>query len=208
MRKLMTLLLVLAVSSCGKVGDNTLRDANESIMGKYECTSMIWNGGSIDLDNDGIASEDIMAEFRNMDLCQIVIETPLRIKEAQEIGQYMDFYLEVPMQDIRYNKVDDTYELLNSAYGNGMSLGFAFIIDSKGNISLRANRENDSVLTNEYPDFIEHYEYQFTSADEISLLSPGIIVAKVKSAYFDHLTREMVYGETEYRYERISYSYM
>lgn len=204
----MALLLLLAVFSCGNVEDNTLRDANESIMGKYKCTSMIWHGGSIDLNDDGIASEDIMAEFSNMDLCQIVIETPLRIEEAQEVGQYIDFYLEVPMQDIKYSKINDTYELLNSTYGNGMSLSFAFIIDSEGNISFRTNPENDSVLTKEYPDFIEHYEYQFISADEISLLSPGIIVAKVKSAYFDHLTREMVYGETEYRYERFSYSYM
>ena len=207
MRVLMAFLLVLAVSSCAKHENYTLRDANESIMGKYQCTSIVWNGTSVDLNNDGTASEDIATEFGCMNFCQIVIETPLYIKEATEIDQYVYFYLEVPMQDIRYNKIDDTYELQNSIYGNGMNIGFSFIIDSKGSISFRTNPENDSVLTKEYPNSIDHYEYQFTNAKGISFINPGVIVVNVNSAYYDHLTGEMVYGVTEYRYERSSYSY-
>ena len=203
----MTCLLLLAAISCAKEDNSILRDANESIMGKYQCTSIIWNGYPVDLNNDGTASEDIATEFDSMGFCQTVIETPLRIKEATEVGQYVNFSLEVPMQDIIYNKIEDTYELQNSNFGNGMNIGFSFIIDSKGNISLSTNPENNSVLTKEYPNSIEHYEYQFTNAKGISFINPGVIVVNVNSAYYDHLTGEMVYGVTEYRYERSSYSY-
>ena len=205
---IMAFLLVLAVSSCAKEDNNILRDANESIMGKYQCTSITWNGDPVDLNNDGAASQDIMTEFNNMDFCREIVKTILRIREATDIGQYMNFTIEVPMQDIVYSKIDDTYELQNSTYGNGMTIGFSFIVDNEGNISFKTTPENDSVLTKEYPDSIEHYDYQFTSAKEISLLNPGIITAKINSAYWDHSKGEMVYGVTEYRYERTSYSYM
>lgn len=56
---------LFAVTACGeKLWEEDLeKKTADAIRGYYEIESMTWHGSPVDLNNDGVALEDIMAEF-------------------------------------------------------------------------------------------------------------------------------------------------
>ena len=61
-------LLPLLLLSCSKEEDDSLEKITDTIIGRYECRSATIQGRPLDLNEDGTAEDDMIAEFKGFDI--------------------------------------------------------------------------------------------------------------------------------------------
>ena len=201
-------LLPLLLLSCSKEEDDSLEKITDTIVGRYVCRSATIQGKLLDLNGDGTAGDDMMAEFEGFELAyQRITEEPVRIFPVKEYETDESFHIEIPKQRVDYDKRSGKYIIRGMYIGDSMYIGFEYSVDRSGKINAAPHNEgNGDDLGGEYDDMIYLIDYQGNSAKEIAFDQAGGFEAVVDCTCYDFATDEMVTVPVRFVYERVSYS--
>ena len=205
----LAVMTALAVS-CAEEEDDIYEMVSDTVVGKYEYKSVTIQGYSLDLNGDGIASDDVMAEFEgktmNMDW---LWRTPLKVFPYDPFwGEKERLHVEIPKQYIDYDKTTGEY-VTDFMYGNSMILTFCWWIDESGKIYTEGEkRGEDEDLYYEDDRIIERVDCKNSNniAKELTFDQKGGIKALVESSYYDFATDQLLTVPVLFEYERVSYS--
>ena len=205
----LAILTALAVS-CAEEEDDIYEMVSDTVVGKYEYKSVTIQGYSLDLNGDGIASDDVMAEFEgktmNMDW---LWRRPLKVSPYDPFwGGRQRVNVEIPKQYINYDKTTGEY-VTDVMYGNSMILSFSWWIDESGKIYTEGEkRGEDEDLYKEDDRIIERVDCKNSNniAKELTFDQKGGIKALVESSYYDFATDKLLTVPVLFEYERVSYS--
>ena len=207
MRRLFHTLLVLVIfASCNKPADDTLEKITDTIVGRYMCKSATIQGYQLDLDGNGIVSDDVIAEFERFEAAFWAIrDRPVRISPVKEYGQVANINIEIPKQRVNYDKRNDEY-LIKIMSGSSMYICFRYLVDESGKIVAWPYNEGNSTLGWEDDDMIEFVDYRDNSAKEIILDQKGGFQALIDCTFYDFATDKIITVPVLFVYERVSYS--
>lgn len=207
MRRLFHTLLVLVIfASCNKPADDTLEKITDTIVGRYMCKSATIQGYQLDLDGNGIVSDDVIAEFERFEAAFWAIRDRLvRISPVKEYGQVANINIEIPKQRVNYDKRNDEY-LIKIMSGSSMYICFRYLVDESGKIVAWPYNEGNSTLGWEDDDMIELVDYRDNSAKEIILDQKGGFQALIDCTFYDFATDKIITVPVLFVYERVSYS--
>lgn len=204
----LAVMTALAVS-CAEEEDDIYEMVNDTVVGKYEYKSVTIQGYSLDLNGDGIASDDVMAEFEgktmNMDW---LWRRPLKVFPYDPFWGKERLHVEIPKQYIDYDKTTGEY-VTDFMYGNSMILTFSWWIDESGKIYTEGEkRGEDEDLYYEDDRIIERVDCKNSNniAKELTFDQKGGIKALIESSYYDFATDQLLTVPVLFEYERVSYS--
>lgn len=202
-----SIIVIITFSSCNKHDEKALlTSVNEQIMGRYKCKSITFLGDPIDIDNDGNTSTNIINEFSKYDYTREIINTPLRIAPAGNYDYSMLINMEIPIQNIRFDKKHNKYSTKDYSKKSSF-ISFSYSIGKDGLLSFSVY-QNKEIAKEDYDGIIEgiDLDYRNTYGIEIVKLGNGIFEAKVACMFYDFATSSIVKGQAIYRYERFLYS--
>lgn len=207
MRHLFRILLLLVMfASCNKPADDTLEKITDTIVGRYLCKSATIQGYQLDLDGNGIASDDIIAEFERFEAAfWTTRDTPVRISPVKEYGQVANIDIEIPKQRVNYDKRTGEY-IIKIMSGSSMYICFRYSVDESGKIVTWPYNEGNSTLGWEDKDMIELIDYRDNSAKEIIFDQKGGFQALIDCTFYDFATDNIITVPVLFVYERVSYS--
>ena len=205
----LAVMTALAVS-CAEEEDDIYEMVSDTVVGKYEYKSVTFQGYRLDLNGDGIASDDVMAEFEgktmNMDW---LWRTPLKVFPYDPFwGEKERLHVEIPKQYIDYDKTTGEY-VTDFMYGNSMILTFSWWIDESGKIYTEGEkRGEDEELYEEDDRIIERVDCKNSNniAKELTFDQKGGIKVLIESSYYDFATDKLLTVPVLFEYERVSYS--
>lgn len=207
MKHLFRILLVLVMfASCNKPADDTLEKITDTIVGKYSCKSATIQGYQLDIDGNGIASDDIIAEFEIFEAaCWAIRDRPVRISPVKEYGEVSNINIEIPKQRVNYDKRTGEYTIKIMS-GSSMYICFRYSVDESGKIVTWPYNEGNSTLGWEDKDMIELIDYRDNSAKEIILDQKGGFQALIDCTFYNFATDNIITVPVLFVYERVSYS--
>ena len=195
------IILILALfASCGKIEDNSLELITDTVRGKYECRSVSIQGRSLDLNGDGIVSGNMLDEFEKFWRPGDIL---LRVFPVRQYGEESAISVEIPKQDVYYDKRSGEYETPN-LYGYTMFINFMYSIDETGALSIRPGSYND--ISSEDDDMIYHVDFRDNSAVWLTMDRKGKIEAMIECTCYDFASGELITVPAIFVYERISYA--
>lgn len=189
-------------------------DITDKYIGKYLCKSITLMDGAVAIREGFEASADLYSQFTdpvwgdlpfNGSLNSSMIISPVR-----EYDYDMLFSMRIPLQDITYYKIDGyrpagTY-FCEQPSGNSTSLTFAYNVEQSGKVNFKIVSEVESFIYCEEDNrTIEHLECKYLKARNIEADGKGTIKAMVHCAFYDYSSGQLVEGDVEYVYERVSY---
>ena len=186
------ILLCLTVLSCSKEKESRLiNEWNLSINGRYAISSLEWDGDGIDLNNDGVASSDLIEEYRHFRNWQELSFSACKVKLIEEIGHYYSLTIKLPIQHITMNSHDDSFQLDENGYG-GVHL-LLFRLNKKGELDIK--KEEEDIIT-VIPES-EKYSANYASCGgtEIILMKDGIIKFATNCYLYDYSSNGFVTGK-------------
>ena len=190
-RWLASALTCMAVLSCGKDVNYDMTDAARAamdrIVGVYVLEGAEWDGGSIDLDGDGVASESIYDEL-------------VKIPEMEETGVVIDMRqpyevvarISVAVEEI-YTSGDNVDALWNERTFTPL-----FGIEPSGEYDLRI--DSDYGMSSE-PDYWREACFQ---AMAVEVTGEDGLSLSADTAFLDNKTSEIRRGRITYRFKCIS----
>lgn len=203
MKKIFYPLLMGIISvSCSKPADDTLKMFTDKIAGSYECKSITISGDPLDLNDDGIAGTDMIAEFNGFYLAALRISAPITITAASDYGQWKNIQLEIPKQCVHYDKSTSRYEIRDMATGEGMFIFFRYSIDGSGHIDVTPHNEANDTLGSEDDDMIYLVDYKGNSAKKLSFKQEGGFEALIDCTCYDFSTDRLVTVPALFVYEK------
>lgn len=204
----LAILTALAVS-CAEEEDDIYEMVNDTVVGKYEYKSITFQGYSLDLNGDGIASDDVMAEFEGIALIDLIWGSTLRVSPYDPFwGGRQRVNVVIPKQCIDYDKTTGEY-VTDVMYGNPMDLTFSWWIDESGKIYTEGDKMGeDEELYEEDDRIIERVDCKNSNniAKELTFDQKGGIKALIESSYYDFTTDQLLKVPVLIEYERVSYS--
>ena len=192
--------MMLMLASCSEVEDDSLERITDTIRGKYECKSVSIQGRSLDLNGDGIASGDMLDEFEKFWSPGDIL---LRVFPVRQYGEEQVMSVEIPKQDVYYDKRSGEYETPN-LYGYTMFINFMYSIDETGALSTRPGSYND--ISSEDDGMIYHVDFRDNSAVWLTMDRKGKIEAMIECTCYDFASGELITVPAIFVYERISYA--
>ena len=208
MRTLFYILILLVMFvSCNRPEDDTLEKITDTIIGKYMCKSAtIQDGHLLDIDGNGIVSDDVIAEFERLEAAFWAIkDRPVRISPVKEYGQVANINIEIPKQRVNYDKRTGEY-IIKIMSGSSMYICFRCSVYESGKIITWPYNEGNSTLGWEDKDMIELIDYRDNSAKEIIFDQKGGFQALIDCNFYDFATHKMMTVPVLFVYERVSYS--
>lgn len=210
MKKISCILFFAALAvSCAEEEDDIYEMVNDTVVGKYEYKSATIQGYSLDLNGDGIASDDVMAEFEGIALIDLIWGATLRVSPYDPFwGGRQSVNVVIPKQSIDYDKTTGEY-ITDFLRGNPMDLTFSWWIDESGKIHTEGDKrtENDE-LSDDYGNIIKRVDCKNSNniAKELTFDQKGGIKALIESSYYDFATDQLLTVPVLFEYERVSYS--
>lgn len=211
MKKISCILFFAALAvSCAEEEDDIYEMVNDTVVGKYEYKSATIQGYSLDLNGDGIASDDVMAEFEGIALIDLIWGATLRVSPYDPFwGGRQSVNVVIPKQSIDYDKTTGEY-ITDFLRGNPMDLTFSWWIDESGKIHTEGDKrtENDE-LSDDYGNIIKQVDCMNSNniAKELTFDQKGGIKALIESSYYDFATDQLLKVPVVIEYERVSYSH-
>ena len=204
----LAVMTALAVS-CAEEEDDIYEMVNDTVVGKYEYKSVTIQGYSLDLNGDGIASDDVMAEFEGITLIDLIWGATLRVSPYDPFwGGRQRVNVVIPKQCIDYDKTTGEY-ITDFLRGNPMDLTFSWWIDESGKIYTEGEKMGeDEDLYKEDDRIIERVDCKNSNniAKELTFDQKGGIKALIESSYYDFATDQLLTVPVLFEYERVSYS--
>lgn len=180
-----------------------LESACEQIMGTYTLDDFaLISPISMDLDADGVSSDDLMKELSGLRLCEDRIKTDrARVRTAEAFDVETESLLFIPVQNLMYNQQEDIFIKTD---GDSIYVPFVYSVTKDGDIDLKV-----SYFGSAYDDmgvYIRGYDLKYTKAKSIDVPSPGVIVLTMECGYYDFASNKIRTCSVEFRYGRVSYS--
>ena len=210
------LMAITSVSTiCCQTGPKEVpSDITDKYIGKYLCKSITLMEGAVAIREGFEASADLYSQFTdpawggspfNGSLNSYMIISPVI-----DYDYDMWFSMRIPLQDITYYKIDG-YRPAGTYYceqpsGNSTSLTFAYNVDQSGKVNFKIVYDAEMFLyCVEDNRTIEHLDCKYVEAKSIETDGKGTIKAVIHSAFYDYSSGQLVEGDVEYVYERVSY---
>lgn len=180
-----------------------LESACEQIMGTYTLDDIaLTSPMEMDLDADGVSSDDLMKELSGLRLCEDRIKTDrARVRTAEAFDVETESLLFIPVQNLMYNQQEDIFIKTD---GDSIYVPFVYSVTKDGDIELKV-----SYFGSAYDDmgvYIRGYDLKYTKAKSIDVPSPGTIVLEMECGYYDFASNKFRTCSVVFRYGRVSYS--
>lgn len=182
----------------------TLEQSNDNIRGQYTCRSACFFGNPVDLDGNGSSSTDLMQELNGME-CSYLFNEPVRVFPASDYNTDSIIPVEIPMQDIHYDRIRQLYTFQNGSFGNSAFIVFAFQVDRDGMVAYNAMNDMDTSFYNESEWDIQHADYKNIHGISMTI-ERGVMTVRFSCSYYDFISKKMVSGISELVYERKAYA--
>lgn len=189
---LMLTFLLTASTSCHKEKENKISETSEFIRGTYKLKSIIWEGDPIDLNNDGVQSNDLYVELLSLPANQISAWLGTATGNAQR--STVSIGLQMPIQGIRVDEFGDYY---------GMEGGmWVFSISGTINTDGTIEATLDRFRVDEY----ERLDLRTMHNGSVifDMTDKGSYYLRLNAAFYDRLEHKLVEGVVTYGYEWFS----
>lgn len=206
--KFLAFLFIAAVAFASCSNENgrekkILESACEQIMGTYTLDDIaLTSPMEMDLDADGVSSDDLMKELSGLRLCEDRIKADrARVRTAEAFDVETESLLFIPVQNLMYNQQEDIFIKTD---GDSIYVPFVYSVTKDGDIDLKV-----SYFGSAYDDmgvYIRGYDLKYTKAKSIDVPSPGVIVLTMECGYYDFASNKFRTCSVEFRYGRVSYS--
>ncbi len=185
-------LTLMSLSACGEGVNYDMTDAARASMdrlvGVYVLEGADWDGGSIDLDGDGVASESIYEEL--MKIPEVKEETCVRIDMREDYEAYAR--INVAIEDIYvHNGVSEglwSVRCFTPTFGVGTSGEYELDIDP-----------NYGIL-----DGISSWETSLFARMTVEVTGDESLSLSADTALLDRCTSQIVSGRLTYRFKCVS----
>lgn len=183
-----------------------LESACEQIMGTYTLDDIALTSPiSMDLDADGVSSDDLMKELSGLRLCEDRIKTDrARVRTAEAFDVETESLLFIPVQNLIYDK---QYDIFTKTDGESIYIPFVYSVTKDGDIELKLS--DKLYFGSAYDDMgacIRGYDLKYTKTKSIDVPSPGTIVLEMECGYYDFASNKFRTCSVVFRYGRVSYS--
>lgn len=206
MKQLFKLIIFAALAvSCSEKQPDILEEITDGLRGKYQLKSFTYLGEPVDLDDDGVCSNDIIAEMERYSNTDNVLSYPLIIYPVNEYDCRKSIYIHIPKQSIEFNKWTGKYDNL-SFTGNGMCIYFSYHIDHNGNIVTEVHNEKNEPTCEDWDDLIYRIDYKDTYGIKITKFGNNVLEVLINYSLYDYKTDKLVNDNAVLVYERFSYS--
>lgn len=191
------------------------KKAADAIRGKYRIESMQWHGAPVDLDDDGLADENIMREFEALEDIKnygedvwgsdIALSTALYSWDGDNwagegIGSRNSLYVHLPVQRIdpwRYEQYVQGYDSLRL---HGSFQNF----ESYYHVSWDEIIFADTISSGTFADDMDVMEIK-SGGSQWKLVGYGELELTVNYLFHDFLSKELVRDRMTIRLKRIQY---
>lgn len=183
-----------------------LESACEQIMGTYTLDDIALTSPiSMDLDADGVSSDDLMKELSGLRLCEERIKTDrARVRTAEAFDVETESLLFIPVQNLMYEQQEDVFIKTD---GESIYVPFVYSVTKDGDIELKLS--DKLYFGSAYDDMgacIRGYDLKYTKTKSIDVPSPGTIVLEMECGYYDFASNKFRTCSVVFRYGRVSYS--
>ena len=190
------LLVVLSgfLCSCRDHYSDLINETADRIEGTYDLEAIAWEGEPVDLNNDGIASKDLLQELLSLPTNaennhQAVVTSITLDRSIGAIG------MDLPMQNVSIAPNGQYPE--GWMIGNMLTVSISYHIDSSGSLLVD---HFDSVGL---PDDDSRIEIKRMKNGTVSFDYKGHMSFKVGYALYDRQSKQLVDGIIQYLFERI-----
>lgn len=208
MKKYISISLLSAlctVTACGeKLWEEDLeKKTADTIRGYYEIESMTWHGSPVDLNDDGVALEDIMAEFEALlgrPLNDYVQRTKVSYRwEGEGASQWQTIQLYLPVQDIvewRYSQYLAGEPLVLYGDYKSFSCNYSILNDKLTFYNTISTYGND-----------RYKDHDEIAKGGVTITSPeyGCLEFEVNYLFFDYAVNDLVKNRMTVRFRRVEY---
>lgn len=208
MKQLFKLIIFAALAvSCSEKQPDILEEITDGLRGKYQLKSFTYLGEPVDLDDDGVCSNDIIAEMERYSNTERILSYPLIIRPVNEFGESNNINIDIPKQDIEYNIYRDEYDN-RSFTGNGMYICFSYHVDPDRNIVTEVHNEKNEPKCEDGDGLIYRIDYKDTYGIKITKFGNDVLEVLINYSLYDYKTGKLVNDNAVLVYERFSYSVM
>lgn len=192
-QKILFVVLICSLSSCNSE-TNYVNRAADKIEGAYELTRITWEGDALDINGDGIASNDLYGELLSL---PINAENDHRafvqcLFQDRTVGYVR---MQLPMQNV--NITEDGRYPTAWMIGSRMNVSLYYQIDSEGHLAID---HFDSMAINEDDARVEMKKMNNGKA---WFNGKGALCFKVTYTFYDYIKAQLVEGIIQYSFEKI-----
>ena len=199
-------LLPLLLLSCSKEEDDSLEKITDAIIGRYECRSATIQGRPLDLNEDGTAEDDMIAEFKGFDIYNwFWQDLQTSVSPVKSYGEKRLIYITIPKQRVNYDKRTGEYTF-KAMFGDILYIGFEYSVEESGKIITEPDMKGGNDYSYEDDSMIELIDYRNNCGRSLSFDQAGGFEALVDCTCYDFATDDMVTVPILFVYERVSYS--
>lgn len=195
----------ILVVSCVKEDFSKVLEKSLSLEGRYDCISADWYGNSsVDLDNDGQKSSNLLDEFNEMSNSMLALGNNAMVVTGVEDTRHNGcLSIRFPMQYLRRNHFDGKISFANPL-GSTAWYEIYYSINTDGEIIWQ---EPDSISNpEEYVTDEGHYcdgiDFLKTGGAYVRYIIDGTICILFDITYYDWFSESWVSGKVEARYRR------
>ena len=186
-------ILSVFTSSCNKEKVNLQADTARQIVGYYNLTNVTWEGNAVDVNGDGISSNELYPQLSLL---------PLNAQRTDK-AHVMNLSLDMSEGSVRLDLPVQGYSVsLNGQYpedwimGGSLTLSLSYEINSNGNIHVE---QFDSFGLDRYD---RRTEMSRIKNGDVTFDFDGHLCFKVGYTVYDFRTHELVDGIIQYTYLR------
>lgn len=200
-------LLPLLFLSCSKEEDDDgLEKITDTIVGMYECRSATIQGRLLDLNGDGTAGDDMIAEFKGFDIYNwFGQDLHARVHPVKSYGEKQLIYITIPKQRVNYDKRTGEYTF-KAMFGDILYIGFRYSVNESGMIITEPDEKGGNDYSYEDDSMIELIDYRNNCGRSLTFDQEGGFEAVIDCTCYDFATDEVVTVPVLFVYERVSYS--
>lgn len=186
--------LICSLSSCDTNRISSVNRVADMIEGTYDLTHITWEGDALDLNGDGITSDELYAELLSL---PVNAENDHRafvqcISQDRTIGYVK---MQLPMQNVNVTE-DGRYPTV-WMIGSRITISLYYQIDPEGHLTIE---QFDSIQINEDDARVEMLKMNNGTA---WFNEKGQLFFKVTYTFYDYCKAQLVEGVIQYSFEKI-----
>lgn len=190
--------------ACGKDDFSKVIETSSKIEGRYECVSALWYGRSVDLNNDGVSSNDLFAEFDHMSNSLSALGSQAMVITGVEDTEHEGrVSISFPMQYIRENKSDGHLSFANPLGGTAW-YEISYTIDKDGKVIWQepASISDPEQYVIDDVHYRDGIDYLRTGRADVQYFIDGQFFIIFDLTYYDWSSSSWIAGKVEMRYRR------
>jgi len=191
----LAILAIVLFGSCKKDSADPIKDVSDQIYGTYNLKKILWEGEPVDVNNDGISSNNLYQELMDLPTNAGNKDNHLaHVSNFSENMQKATISIRLPLQNFSITH-DGRYPEV-WMIGNALTVFLSYYIDSEGTIQV------ERFVSHNLPESDSRIELKRMKNGTVLFDLEGHLTFRTEYTLYDRLTKKLVDGIIQYTYEK------